>query len=937
MISRHAVLQRADQTNLRSVPNNSRCQASPKVGPLLYACSCLPAAMEPLPEYSMFMVRILDELDAKHNIISYQDLCKSLCTRFDLVQLAKLRSLLFYTACLDPAFPATLFKDKIRCSTEDPQSKKLMVAADIVTMFNLIQMNGGISKDKLPIVHRAKFHKNQSVELCRSDSNDHTFQDCERGLSYEHMDHPRDEHHHHHHHHHHHRPKQHPVAQSTPPCPKTSECNNCQKFIPTSDPNFLLGVSKDLKCTAGFLDKLHHLPQYSSGSPHSPPCEMQSTYFPMDIDSGSHTDQESLQSISHPETFSVHSCIQKRNIFKEDFHNFVSFSPQVITTEEKQGRKAADGYHRRELHKPATFFNRSFELPYSNPYFEPTFNSPLQDRRRVKHESLDDLQASTYFGPTTVSECVSSRKSSNKARKQPALPVKSLSLNTEDGPSDFEKSFLNSKPLKENHHRNVNIISTDNEQHFQSSKEKVVASPCGFAKKTNGIRNKDLALIVSGSVGLEKRDTAKRFKDKNMNSLSFQEVDSPSSVGTQTEQPERKMVKEYPAKYSERESHTFKHCDEDSEVISDDISDIFRFLDDMSVCDSLGLVQSSCYNSNGSLSQVTLKSEGDSSPERNTVKLAKSKLDRLFHSLENTDDELKSSVCKLVMRIGEIEKKLESLSGVRSEISQVLSKLNKLDEKIQEPEANRRDGKTASGSGSTATTDKPQPHLHPHPDTTVSPRVFQCHTTGHNVKMDNGTSGEWCCSDGSTSDSLTVKALKKTIFTRRSSCSLNEENSVIDSKVASITNSPRDWRTVSYSCHSGDEDKDRDGKGRHRKAKEAERERQYGLPQAHRLPKPPKESYLRELVFSPHLFTPSNKAHVKGSPLYTDLRLTSLSDGKRVQPSWTIKEYKRNSEEKGKQLTALDLQVPDSHQNHRRAVGERTKHSCPATFLHRSP
>ncbi|XP_078118366.1 major intrinsically disordered Notch2-binding receptor 1-like [Sander vitreus] len=285
--------------------------------------------MEPLPEYSMFMVRILDELDAKNNIISYQDLCKSLCTRFDLVQLVKLRSLLFYTACLDPAFPATLFKDKMRCSMEDPQSKKLMVAADIVTMFNLIQMNGGIAKDKLPIVHRAKFHKNQSVELCSSNSNDHTFQDCERGLSYEHMDHPRDEHRHHHHHHHHHHRKQHPAAQSTPPCPKTSECNNCQKFIPTSDPNFLMGVSKDLKCTAGSLDKLHHLPQYSSGSPHSPPCEMQSTYFPMDIDSESNTDQESLQPISHPETFSVHSCIQKRNIFKEDFHNFVSFSPQV--------------------------------------------------------------------------------------------------------------------------------------------------------------------------------------------------------------------------------------------------------------------------------------------------------------------------------------------------------------------------------------------------------------------------------------------------------------------------------------------------------------------------------------------------------------------------------------------------------------------------------
>ncbi|KAM7423449.1 hypothetical protein PAMA_000008 [Pampus argenteus] len=758
--------------------------------------------MDPITEYSLFLVRILEELDTNHNSMSYQDLCKSLCARFDLMHLTKLRSLLFYTACLDPAFPATLFKDKMRCSMEDPQSKKLMVAADIVTMFNLIQMNGGIAKDKLPIVHRAKVHKNRSVELSRSEDNAYKFQDCDRGVNYEHMDHSRDRQHHHHH------PQQHPVAQNAPPCLNSSECNNCQQFIPTSDPNFLLGISKDLKCRAVSLDKLHHLPQYSCGRP-SPTCEMQSTYFPMDIDSESTTDQESLQHIGHPEPFTVHSCVQKRNIFKENFHNLLAFSPQVISTEGKQGSKAVEEYDKRELRKPATFFNHSFELPYNNPYFEPTLNSPLQDRQRVKHESLDDLQASTYFGPTTVSECVSSRKHCHKAGNQLAWPVKSLSLNTEEGPRDFEKSFLNSKPLQENHHCNISIISTDNEQHFQSPKENVVTSPSGFAKKTNGIKTKDV----------DKKEAAKRFRDKNMNSLSFQGGDCSSSVGTQTEQAEKKTVKEYSAKYGDRERHVFKHYNEDCEIISDDISDIFRFLDDMSVCDSLGVVQSSCYNSNGSLSQVTLKSEGDSSSEQNTVKLTKSKLDHLFHSVENTDDELKSSVCKLMMRIGVIEKKLESLSGVRSEISQVLSKLNKLDEKIQEPEAIGRHRESVSGSK--ATPDK----LHPHPDPNLSPHIFQCHTTGHTVKTDSGPSGEWCCSDGSNSDSLRVKALKKSMFIRRSSRSLNEENSTSESKITSITNSPRDWRTVSYTCHPGDEDKDndkdRDSKDRHRKAKEA--------------------------------------------------------------------------------------------------------------------
>lgn len=85
-------------------------------------------------------------------------------------------------------------------------------------------------------------------------------------------------------------------------------------------------------------------------------------------------------------------------------------------------------------------------------------------------------------------------------------------------------------------------------------------------------------------------------------------------------------------------------------------------------------------------------------------------------------------------------------------------------------------------------------------------------------------------------------------------------------------------------------------------------DRQYDAHQAHRSSKPHKDSYLVEQVFSPHHFPPAVKSHVKGSPLYTDLRLTGLTDAKRSQPSWTIEEYKRNSGDKNK-LSALDLQV----------------------------
>lgn len=88
-------------------------------------------------------------------------------------------------------------------------------------------------------------------------------------------------------------------------------------------------------------------------------------------------------------------------------------------------------------------------------------------------------------------------------------------------------------------------------------------------------------------------------------------------------------------------------------------------------------------------------------------------------------------------------------------------------------------------------------------------------------------------------------------------------------------------------------------------------ERQCEAPQLHRASKPLKDSYVVEQVFSPHPFPPSVKSHMKSSPLYTDLRLTDLSEGKRAQPSWTIEEYKRNAMDKSK-LATLDLQVSDA-------------------------
>ncbi|NWY07271.1 MNAR1 protein, partial [Nothoprocta ornata] len=853
--------------------------------------------METNQESSLFLVKILEELDTKQNTVSYQDLCKSLCARFDLSQLAKLRSVLFYTACLDPNFPATLFKDKMRCTVNNQQSKKIMVAADIVTIFNLIQMNGGLAKEKLPVA-RQKVKKKESFESCRSDTEICNVADCvpncelneqefNRGFS----------------------------ARRSSKCRKM-ECKDCQQFVPSSEPNFLLGVNKEMKGRAASLDRLQALASYSIAT--SPPCEMQSTYFPMNIENESISDQDSLPIsagiketfISNDEPFVMQSCVQKRNIFKEDFHNLITISPNLIPSNNKP-EEHREPQNRKESSKQA-FFNHSFEMPYSSQYLNPVY-SPMPDKRRAKHESLDDLQASTYFGPTTVLGPQDTKKWAGKPSKQTAWPAKSWSLNTEEVP-DFERSFFNRKQSEEkpryqsSNSPSPNFPSADRHQSYLNTKDQQPILP-NYAVKQNGHKPKEIPSILD----VEKHEPVKKFKDKSINCSSVQilSIDRTTSVGTQTEQQvlDHKKCKDLcttsQAKYGER--HSLKQSDDDSEIVSDDISDIFRFLDDMSICGSTGVMQSSCYNSTGSLSQVH-KSDCESSPEHNLTKISNgnvsSKLDKVVRAdISSTDDELKTSVCKLVLRIGEIEKKLESLSGVREEISQVLGKLSKLDQKIQQPEKVSVQIDLNSLTSDAAS------------DESNSPQIFQCHNTPHGGKLENNP--EWCCSDasGSNSETLRVKALKKSLFTRRSSRSLTEENSATESKIASISNSPRDWRAITYTNQVGiteEEMKERDGgenKDWHRKSKEADR--QYEIPQPHRLSKQPKDAFLIEQVFSPHPYPASLKSHMKSNPLYTDMRLTELAEVKRAQPSWTIEEYTRNSGDKGK-IAALDLQTQES-------------------------
>ncbi|XP_053319474.1 major intrinsically disordered Notch2-binding receptor 1 isoform X2 [Spea bombifrons] len=800
--------------------------------------------MSETQDCSFLLVKILEDLDSKQNSVSYQDLCKSLCSRYDLPELAKLRSLLYYTACQDPSFPSGLFRDKMRNAADNQQSKKIIAAADIVTIFNLIQMNDGVAKEKLPMQQQTK-----QKEAVESDNDVYSGTDIAPHKETQKRDTGRT----------------YSITRSSS-CHK-DECEGRHTFLP--EPNFLLGVKQEGNGRAGSLDRLQAMDSYPMVTPQS--CEMQSTYFP----SQPMSETESLPPTPSEEPFRLSSSTgQRRDVFKEDFHSMMRMSPDVTLKK-----------HDEKVSPKTVFFNHSFEMPYSSHYLNTSYSSS-DDFRRAKHESLDDLQASTYFGPTTKIGCQDHKKFSSKQKQNLTKPVKSWSLNTEEVP-DFERSFFNRK--EDNLcYTSKGLVQTTN---FVSVPERHHSYLPDLALKSNGKK-------FCEPQDVEKQEALKRFRDKNTKIPSCQySIDKTESVGTQTEQNETKKAKEsnVPSSCSRYvEGRARNQSEADSEIISDDISDIFRFLDDMSLCGSSGIPQSSCYNSSGSLVQ-TPRADLESSPEH-AANRTNSKPTKGPRTDTGDEEELKSSVRKLVRRIGEIEKKLESLSGVRDEVSQVLAKLNKLDERIQQPvEKSKLEVEGQSHSNDSVSNSR------------VSPNPFPDENTSRNG---NGESKpECCCSDvnNSTSESLRVKALKKNLFTQRSVRSLTDDISINDPKIA---NSPHDCRPWGYSKQtsiSEEEKKDQGGSNSrdwHRKSKEVERH--HDIPHVHR--KSHKDSYMVEQVFSPHPYPASLKSHMKSNPIYTDMRLTEMAELKRTQPSWTIEEYAHNSGEKGR-LNALDLQT----------------------------
>lgn len=662
-------------------------------------------------EYPGVLLGILEELANMRQWLTFQDLCRMVSSRFDLEHLIELRSLLFAAASRDPCFPATLFRDRV--STRGQGLSPIGVAADIVTIFNLIQMTGGATDDNQPMKAQTVLPVDQSPGPSLPGIHQLNIPGRERARA--HSD-----------------SGGRPIDQHLL-FPKSNYSVRKRASLPP-DPISLVS-SPPIRARAVSFDLPHTTLLYPSGQ--IPNEVMKDIYLPLETDSESSGDSAPIE-VFEPEPGS--SVDQKRNIFRKDFHNQPPLIPQVtVNSESPSPNKGQKG-----------FDNHSFEV-IPNPYPSPTtvHQSPEQ---RAKHESLDDLQDSTYFGPGSE---WSPRHLQPPRTQKPIWSNKSHSL-----------------------------------------EDRIGLSNVGMGMESQGgqlPRRSTPAISTLGSSGGESGDSG-------LPSIG----DGVKAQGTQTDPPDPRRLRSLV--HADRLS--FMTSLDDPEFGEDDISAIFRFLDDISMCGSTGVLHPT--DGSGAVSQDT--------PEARRGRLGQ--LQRLFHSLESSDDGLKASVCKLLLRMSQIERQLESLNDVKAEISQVLSALQRLDEKIQQPISSGGQGsggrwlEPLSGVSSFMSHPiTPSESSEPQP-LSASGHLFPGTSTSSLDWSRWNTPGEQRESSKAQADSKGAKEGKKDASSRRASKTHLEEKSAPETKQLNASNSARDW-TVSFS-------KTKDGKLSHGKVGQVE-------------------------------------------------------------------------------------------------------------------
>uniref|UniRef100_A0A147A012 Membrane integral NOTCH2 associated receptor 1 n=1 Tax=Fundulus heteroclitus TaxID=8078 RepID=A0A147A012_FUNHE len=736
-------------------------------------------------EYPGVLLGILEELAIMRQWLTFQDLCRMVSTRFDLEHLVELRALLFAAASRDPCFPATLFRDRV--STRGQGLSPIGVAADIVTIFNLIQMTGGVSESSNPMRAQTVIPVDLSPGPNLPGLHPMNLPGRERARA--------------------HSDSSGRLIDQHLLFPKSNYSAHKRGSLPPDPISFV--SSPPARTRAVSFDLPHTIHSYSS----SPNLDgvMKNIYLPLETDSESSGESAAMEVFEDEQGPSVD---QKRTAFRKDFHNQPPLIPQVTVSSESPSPKAGH----------AGFDNHSFEM-IPNPYQSPTpvHKSP-EERAKAKHESFDDLQDSTYFGPGSMPE---------PSPRHLRLPKTQRAI-------------------------------WSNKSHSLEDRLGTGSIDLGMESQATHLPRRSTP-VISGSSGREGVDIGLPGGGDRL-----------KAQGTQTDAPDPRRLRSLV--HADRLS--FMTSLDDPEFGEDDISAIFRFLDDISMCGSTGVL----HPSDGTANQDT--------PEARRGRLGQ--LQRLFHSLESSDDGLQASVCKLLLRMSQIERKLESLNDVKAEISQVLSALQRLDEKIQQPIV----GGDQSSGGRWLEPLSGVSSFMSHPITpSESSEPQPLSATGHLFPGTSSSSLDWSRwnttvdqteSSKGQMDSKGQKEGKDASSSRASKTQL-EEKGLSETKQLNVSNSARDW-SVSFS-------KSKDGKSSQRKIGQGDQSDSTTnlLSQ--------KPTSMVEQVFSSSLFRQKDSSLTRGlgSGKVIDPR---LAEG-RGRPIWTV-------DDREARISPLNLQGQES-------------------------
>ncbi|TNN35274.1 UPF0258 protein [Liparis tanakae] len=707
------------------------------------------------PEHPEVLLGILEELASMRQWLTFQDLCRMVSSRFQLQHLFELRSLLFAAASQDPCFPATLFRDRV--SARGQGLSPIGVAADIVTIFNLIQMTGGAPEEQgRPTGARADLPVDQSAGRLDVAGGERARAHSDAGGG------PIDRH---------------------LLSPRSNYSGHKRASLPP-DPISLAARSAPLRPRAVSFD----LPR--SALLASPGAAMKDMYLPLETDSESSGDSAPAE-VFDDET-AASEADQKRSAFRKDFHNQPA---QVTIDRESPSPEAPEG---------GVGERASGAVP--NPYASP---APEQ---RAKHESLNDLQDSTYFGPRPTPDW-SPRLLLPPRAKRPIWSNKSHSLEDRIGPDAMETGM-----------------------------------------QPQGGRPPPRSTPAIGRFGV---------------SSACESGDGVKAQGTQTDPPRDSDTRRLRS-LVHADRFSFMTSLDDPDIGEDDISAIFRFLDDISMCGSTGVL----HHAGG---------PGAVNPDSHEARRGRlGQLQRLFHSLESTDDGLKSSVCKLLLRMSQIERQLDSLNDVKAEISQVLSALQRLDEKIQQPVV--VGGVGVGGrwleplSGVSSFMSHP---ITPSEASELLPLSVSEHLGVSSSSLDWN---RWS-SRGELTESNGHADLKRDAASRRASGTRPEEKNPPDGKLLNVS-SAKDW-AVSFSRST-------DGRASHGKADPSGST-------TNLLSR--KSSNLVEQVFNSSLFRHKDSS-LAGGPASGKSPDPRLSEG-RARPVWTV-------DDREARISSLDLQHQES-------------------------